>query len=262
MVAILKAHQRDEITRAVRAMYTTVACDPGAGFHFPTGHTAAALVGYPDALLETAPRSALASFAGVACPFEAAAIRSGDTVLDIGSGSGTDAFIAAGLAGPRGRVLALDLTRAMVERLSHAARLAGVTNVDALLADAEALPLPDASVDAVTSNGALNLVPDKRRAFAELFRVLRPGGRVQLADVVLGKPVTDSCRADPRLWVECVVGATLEHSLIALMREAGFVDIEVLRRLDYFAASPSPDTREIATALNAQSIVLRAQRGE
>jgi SAM-dependent methyltransferase len=261
VVAILKAHQRDEITRAVRAMYTTVACDPEAGYHFPIGRAAAALVGYPDPLLDSAPPSALQSFAGVACPFEAAAIRAGDTVLDIGSGSGTDSFIAAGLAGPRGRVIALDLTRAMLDRLAHAARRARVTNVEPLLADAEAVPLPDASVDTVTSNGALNLVPDKRRAFAELFRVLRPGGRMQLADVVLGKPVTDSCRADPRLWVECVVGATLEESLIALMRDAGFVEIEVLRRLDYFAASPSADTREIAAALNAQSVVLHARRG-
>lgn len=260
MVAILQAHQRDEIARAVRAMYTTVARAPESDFHFPIGRPAAALVGYSDALLNTAPVSALASFAGVGCPFDAKVIRAGDTVLDVGAGSGTDSFIAGAQVGPSGRVIALDLTRAMLERLARTAKDAGSHNVETLLADAEAVPLPDASVDVVTSNGALNLVLDKRRAFAELFRVLRPGGRLQLADVVLGKPVTDSCRADPRLWVECVVGATLEPSLFDLLRTAGFIDIELLRRLNYFAASPSHDTREIAAALNAQAIVLRARR--
>ncbi len=260
MVAILQAHQRDEIARAVRAMYTTVARSPDTGFHFPIGRPAAALVGYPDALLDAAPESALASFAGVGCPFDAMVIRGGDTVLDIGAGSGTDAFIAAALVGPSGRVIALDLTCAMLERLARTARHARARNVEALLADAEAVALPDASVDVVTSNGALNLVLDKRRAFAELVRVLRPGGRLQLADIVLGKPVTDSCRADPRLWVECVVGATLEPRLFDLLIGAGFVEIELLRRLNYFAASPSHDTRQIAAALNAQAIVLRARR--
>jgi arsenite methyltransferase len=260
VVAILQSHQRDEITQAVRAMYTSVARAPESDYHFPVGRSAASLLGYPANLLETVPESALASFAGVACPFDAVTVRAGDTVLDIGSGSGTDAFIAAALVGPDGNVVALDLTRAMVERLVRTARDAGAVNVRALLADAEAIPLPDASVDLVTTNGALNLVLDKRRAFAELFRVLRSGGVLQLADVVLGKPVTDSCRADPRLWVECVVGATLEAGLFALLRDSGFVEIEVMRRLDYFAASPSRDTREIAGALNARSIVLRARR--
>jgi SAM-dependent methyltransferase/TusA-related sulfurtransferase len=241
-------------------MYTTVAREPEAEFHFPIGRRAAALAGYSDELLHHAPKSALESFAGVGCPFEAAVIRAGDTVLDVGSGSGTDAFIAGALTGPNGRVLALDVTRAMLERLVRTAEQTGALNVDGLLADAEAIPLPDASVDVVTSNGALNLVLDKRRAFAELFRVLRPGGRLQLADIVLGKPVTDSCRADPRLWVECVVGATLEPTLFDLLRSAGFADIELLRRLEYFAASPSADTREIAAALNARAIVLRARR--
>jgi arsenite methyltransferase len=260
VVAILEARQRIEIADAVRVMYTSVARAPEAGFHFPVGRPAASLLGYPDQVLDDVPTSALASFAGVACPFEAEAIGIGDTVLDIGAGAGTDTFIAARIVGQTGRVVALDLTPAMLERLDATARRAAVRNVTALLADAEAIPLPDACVDVVTSNGAINLVLDKRRAFAEVFRVLRPGGRLQLADVILGKPVTDSCRADPRLWVECVVGATLENGLLMLLRDAGLTDVRLVRRLDYFAASPSADTRELAAALNAQAVVLSARR--
>ena len=260
MVAILEGRQRTEIAEAVRVMYTAVARAPEAGFHFPVGRPAASLLGYADEVLDDVPPAALVSFAGVACPFEAEAIGLGDTVLDIGAGAGTDTFIAATLVGQSGRVVALDLTSAMLERLAGTARRAGVRNITTLLADAEAIPLPDECVDVVTSNGAINLVLDKRRAFAEVFRVLRPGGWLQLADVILGKPVTDSCRADPRLWVECVVGATLENGLFTLLRDAGLTDVQLVRRLDYFAASPSADTRELASALNAQAIVLSARR--
>jgi SAM-dependent methyltransferase len=241
-------------------MYTSLAHDPGEKFHFPVGRQAAALVGYTNEMLSKVPSNALESFAGVGCPFHVEAIGPGHTVLDVGAGAGTDAFIAAGLAGTGGRVFALDLTWAMLERLAETARLASVRNITALQADAEAIPLADACVDVVTTNGAVNLVLDKRRAFAELFRVLRPGGRLQLADVILGKPVTDSCRADPRLWVECVVGATLEEGLFLLLRTAGFTQVELLDRLDYFASSPSADTREIAAALHARSIVVAASR--
>ena len=126
--------------------------------------------------------------------------------------------------------------------------------------DAESLPLPDASVDVVTSNGVLNLVSDKERAVAEIWRVLREGGRVQIADIVLGKPVSEACKADPQLWVECVVGATLEDDYVDLFRDCGFEDVEVLSRFDYFAGSSSAETREIAAALGAQSLVLRATK--
>jgi SAM-dependent methyltransferase len=262
MVAILHARQRSEIAAAVQAMYGAVATAPDDDFHFPTGRAAATFVGYPDALLGSVPAPALAAFAGVGCPFDAHVLRDGDIVLDVGAGSGTDAMIAAGVVGSAGRVVALDLTRAMLDRLVCTARVAGVHNVSAVLADAVEIPLPSQSIDVVTSNGALNLVLDKRRAFAELFRVLRPGGRLQLADIVLGKPVTDACRADPRLWVECVVGATMETQLLGLLHDAGFRDVALLGRLNYFEASTSSFTREIAAALNAQAIVLSARRPE
>ena len=257
MVAIL-SDQRRAILEAVQTMYADVARNPTRGFHFPTGRAACALVGYPDAMIDLVPESVLESFAGVGNPFAAEVIRAGDTVLDVGSGSGTDAVIAASIAGLAGRVIGMDLTPAMLGKAQRDANGDSV-RIELLEGDAEALPLADASVDVVTSNGVLNLVPNKRRAVAEIFRVLRRGGRAQIADIVLGKPVSEACKADPRLWAECVVGATLEDDYVDLFRERGFT-VEVLNRFDYFAASPSADTREIAAALGAQSIVLRASR--
>jgi arsenite methyltransferase len=174
MVAIL-SNQREVIFDAVRRMYTDVALVPEREFHFPTGRDACEFVGYPAEELDRLPKVAVESFAGVGYPFAAAVIRSGDTVLDIGSGSGTDAFIAAGLVGPGGRVIGLDLTEAMRDKLRANAAAAGAANLEVLAGNAEAIPLPDASVDVVSSNGVLNLVPDKPRAIREIARVLRAG---------------------------------------------------------------------------------------
>ena len=243
---------------AVQTMYTAVARDPTRGFHFPTGRAACTFVGYPDAVLDLVPAPVIESFAGVGYPFAAGVIRPGHAVLDIGSGSGTDAMIAAGMTGSAGRVIGVDLTPAMLSRTRGAAR-SGASTIHFLGGDAERLPLPDASADVVTTNGVLNLVPDKRRAVAEIFRVLRRGGHAQIADIVLGKPVSDACRRDPRLWAECVVGATLEHDYIDMFRSCGFA-VTVLSRFDYFAGSASAETREIAAALGAQSLVLRASK--
>ena len=133
-------------------------------------------------------------------------------------------------------------------------------NVEVIQACAEHLPIANASIDTITSNGALNLIPDKRRAIREMFRVLRPGGQLQLADVVINRPVNVNCDSDPRLWVECVVGATVEDSLLAMLGDAGFENVRILRRLDYFAHSPSQQTREIATRFGAHFTELTAER--
>jgi SAM-dependent methyltransferase len=183
-------------------------------------------------------------------------IRRGDRVLDIGSGSGTDALICANLVGPGGRVFALDMTADMRAKLKAAA--AGVENIEILEGDAEAIPLPDASVDVVTSNGVLNLVPDKARAITELQRVLRPGGRVQISDIALSRPVAERFRQDPEMWAECVVGAVEEERYMAMLRAAGFEEVERIGDLDYFALSSSGKTREVAQLFNAHSISLRA----
>lgn len=259
MVAIL-GYSRDQITSAVQAMYAAVARSPTGDFHFPVGAQACRAVGYPDSQLADVPDAALPSFAGVGYPFRADAIREGDAVLDIGAGSGTDTLIAGKMVGDRGHVWALDITPAMLDKLRATIAESGVRNVDVIEGDAEDIPMPDGSVDVVTSNGVLNLVPDKRRAFDEIFRVLRPDGRLQIADIAITRPVVLGGRSDPTLWAQCVVGACLRDDYLALLREAGFTDIRVLREFDYFASSPSADTRRIAEGLGARAIELTARR--
>ncbi|MBA1148835.1 methyltransferase domain-containing protein, partial [Ectothiorhodospiraceae bacterium WFHF3C12] len=253
MVAIL-GYTREQIFAAVKDMYTAVAEAPDSPFHFLVGRPASLLLGYPQEQIERLPSAPLASFAGVGYPFRGDVVRRGDICLDVGAGSGTDSLIAAQRVGSSGYVIALDMTPAMAQKLGRSAQEAGAENVGPVLGAAEAVPLANASVDCITSNGAFNLIPDKRRAAAEMFRVLRPGGRLQIADVVIGRPVTVDCDSDPRLWVECVVGATVEDEFLAMFRDAGFEDIQVLRRLDYFAHTPSEQTREIAAAFGAQSV--------
>ena len=259
-MVVITSDDREVILDAVRRMYTDVAREPEREFHFPTGRAACEFEGYPDDLLEPLPPEAVASYAGVSCPFRADVIREGDTVLDIGSGSGTDALIAAAMVGPGGEVSGLDLTPAMRERLKENAGRMGVENVRALDGNAESIPLPDASVDVVTTNGVLNLVPDKPAAAAEIHRVLRPGGGLQLADIVLAREPSDACRRKPELWAECIVGATREDEYLDLFRDVGFRELEVLSRLDYFARSPSPETRELAASLGAEAVVLRGKK--
>jgi SAM-dependent methyltransferase len=259
MVAIL-GFSREDIIAAVQAMYTAVATTPAAGFHFPVGRAACRLVGYPPAVLDALPEAVVESFAGVGFPFRGDVIRAGDTVLDVGAGSGTDTFVAARLVGPQGKVRALDMTLAMLARLRARVLESGLANIEVIEGGAEAIPLPDACVDVVTSNGVLNLVPDKQQAVAEIFRVLRPGGRAQIADIVIRQPVGPGCRRDPKLWAECVVGATVEEDYLALFRDAGFEAVTVLREFDYFAHSPSAATREVAHRFGAHAVEITMGR--
>ncbi|MGH7631862.1 MAG: methyltransferase domain-containing protein [Gemmatimonadales bacterium] len=258
MVAIL-SNQREVILDAVRRMYTDVATAPEREFHFPTGRRACEFVGYPAEQLDPLPPTVLESFAGVGYPFAAGVILPGDVVLDIGSGSGTDALIASGLVGAAGRVIGLDLTEAMREKLRANAALAGAANIEVVAGNAEEIPLPDGCVNVVTTNGVLNLVPDKTRAIREIARVLRPGGRLQLADIVVDTLPSEACRAHPELWAECVVGATTVETYLAEFRSAGLCDLDVLARLDYFAGSSSAETRKVAGSFGAHSVVLRGR---
>jgi SAM-dependent methyltransferase len=259
MVAFV-SRKREAIHRAVRDMYTAVAREPRQRFHFPTGRAACERLGYPAESLAALPEDAVESFAGVGYPFAAGVIREGDHVLDVGSGSGTDALICARLVGPRGRVYALDMTESMRAKLRATASAANIANLEVLEGDAEAIPLRDASVDVVTTNGVLNLVPDKARALAEIARVLKPAGRLQIADIALARPVAERFRQDPQLWAECVVGAVEEERYLAMLRDAGFEDVQRIADLDYFALSSSDKTREVARLFSAHSVALRARK--
>jgi SAM-dependent methyltransferase len=259
MVAIV-SNKREAILKAVEDMYTEVANRPAHPFHFPTGRRAAELVGYPPAELDALPATVVESFAGVGYPFAAGVLRAGDVVLDIGSGSGTDALLAARRVGTEGKVHALDLTEAMRAKLANNIAAAGATNVEILAGNAEQIPLPDQSVDAVTSNGVLNLVPDKTRAIREILRVLKPGGRLQISDIALAKPITGKAKRDPKLWAECIVGAVEEDAYLDLFREIGFKHVEHVASFDYFAHARGEDTRLMAGYFGAHAITFRARR--
>jgi SAM-dependent methyltransferase len=185
----------------VQSIYARVAQDPSGEFHFHRGPDyAAELLGYDRAELARLPGESTASFAGVANPHRMGPLGAGAVVLDIGCGAGMDLLLAARSVGPGGRAIGVDMTEAMVERARASARAAGLDNVEVRLGDALALPLDDASVDVVISNGVLNLTPDKAVAYGEVHRVLRPGGRFLYGDIVVGSELSESIRRDIDLW--------------------------------------------------------------
>jgi len=257
MVAI-KKFTRENIFDAVRQMYTDVATKPETGFHFPTGRPACEFLGYPQEQLDVIPATAIESFAGVGYPFRINAIQPGDTVLDIGAGAGTDVLIASILTGDNGKVYGLDMTDAMHNKLYDNIRKMGVNNVEPLHGNAEEIPLDDTTVDVITSNGVLNLVPDKKVAFAELYRVMKPGGRFQISDIVIQQCEKDleDARNNPRLWAECIVGALYEDYYLRWLEEAGFKDVKVVLHQDYFSRSDNASTRHVASHFNAESITI------
>lgn len=182
-------------------MYSRVAASPDGEFHFHRGpQYAATLLGYDSNELAALPSEVTSSFAGVGNPHAVDRIPVGATVLDIGCGAGMDLLLAARRTGPRGRVIGIDMTEAMRRLASQGAAMSGLTHVTIMDADATRLPIEDRSVDVVISNGVLNLVPEKERAVAEIARVLKPGGRVQIADIVIGEILPDSALRDIDLW--------------------------------------------------------------
>ncbi len=252
---------RSPVADAVRAMYTDVATDPPPDLHFPVGRKAAELVGYPNEDLDRLPPSALEGFAGVEYPFQADIIQEEDTVLDIGSGSGTDLLIAAHRAGPHGRALGLDFTPAMLTTALENIEQANAHHAFVLEGDAgDRIPLPNESVDVVTSNGVINLIPDKERAFREARRVLRPGGRLQVADIVVNEPIPEDARSDETLWAACIAGAVLGDDYVDAIQQAGFEDVRVLDRFDYFSNAPREDARQTAAHYQAEALVVTARR--
>lgn len=251
----------EEIGRAVQDLYVQVASTPEAGFHFPTGRTAAVAAGYPLEVLKSVPEEVLARFAGVGCPWSAIDLVEGDRVLDLGCGGGTDLFIAARRVGPTGHVYGVDLTPAMVASTQDAIQRERLQNAEVLQARAPHIPdLAGGPVDVVTSNGALNLVPEKEATLRRLHTLLRPGGRLVLSDIALARPPATACLRNAKLWAECLVGAFTEEAYIDALEQAGFSDVVVHDRRDYFSASPSAETRDTARDLGGFAWVLSARR--
>jgi SAM-dependent methyltransferase len=183
----------------IKKTYASVSEQPEKDFIFPTGRSWAEDLGYPPELTNV-PDHAVESFAGVANPFSLGRLHPGERVLDVGSGAGTDSLVAAQMVGEQGRVTGIDMTSAMLAKARAAAAEMGASNVAFVEAEAEQLPFPDESFDVVISNGVIDLIPDKDAVFSELFRVLVPGGRMQIADVTIQNPVSAEGRRNIDLW--------------------------------------------------------------
>lgn len=212
---------RQALEDKVKAMYQEVAETPDADFHFEMGRPLTEKLGYAPADLDRIPAQAIDSFAGVGCPFDLATIQPGDTVVDLGSGSGTDTFIAALKVGAEGRVLGLDMTEAQRLKADRLAREHGFDNVSFHAGYIEDLPFDDASVNVVISNGVINLSADKRRVFAEAARVLRPGGQLAISDIVTEKQLPDQVTCDATLWAACIGGAMQQDAYQEAIAAAG-----------------------------------------
>lgn len=190
----------EALREQVRRKYGEVATNPGGKYHFHTGRYLAARLGYDAAVAAEFPDEAVESFAGVANPFSLRPLGRGERVVDIGSGGGFDSFIAARQVGPDGKVIGIDMTEEMLRKARATAERFGFSNLEFRAGLAEAVPLDDNWADVVVSNGVINLCADKRRVFAEIFRVLRPGGWLQFADIANGKPVPESALQNIDLW--------------------------------------------------------------
>ena len=190
----------ESLRLAIQEEYATVATEPERGFHFHTGRRLAALLGYEEEWLAGVPEPTIASFAGTGNPFSLGALQPGERVVDVGSGAGIDSLIAAHMVGPTGYVIGVDMTPAMLEKARASAVEAGVDNVEFCHGLAENLPVPDEWADVVISNGVLNLFPDKSAGLREMARVLKPGGRLQIGDILVEKAVPEGAKKNIDLW--------------------------------------------------------------
>ena len=191
---------QEALQESVREEYTNVAQDPNKGYHFHTGHRAIEIHGYDPELYANLPQNVVDTFAGTGNPFSAGAIHPGETVVDIGSGGGFDSLIAAQMVGDEGRVIGVDMTEAMLNKSRSAADAMNLSNVEFREGYAQSLPLEDEMADMVISNGVLNLTLNKEITLQEWNRVLKPGGRLQIGDIIISRPIPDSGLEDIFLW--------------------------------------------------------------
>ncbi|MEJ7871688.1 MAG: methyltransferase domain-containing protein, partial [Rubrobacteraceae bacterium] len=188
------------LREAIQEEYAEVANHPTKGFHFHTGRPLAHILEYRDEWLEGIPESSIESFAGTGNPFGMGELRPGERAVDVGCGAGIDSLIAGKMVGPEGRVIGVDMTQVMLEKARVAADEAGLENVEFHQSYAEELPVPDGWADVVISNGVLNLMPDKPSVLGEMFRALKPGGRLQIGDILVQKPVPEGAKRKIDLW--------------------------------------------------------------
>lgn len=228
MDAVARQLDTSELEDRVKRMYEEVALEPEREFHFETGRPLTERLGYPPADLDRIPAPAIDSFAGVGFFLDLAAITPGQTILDLGSGSGTDSFLAARATGRDGKVIGVDMTAAQLAKARMLAGEHGFPQADFREGYIEAPPVEDDSVDCVISNGVINLSPDKPAVFAAAARALRPGGRLALADIVTERRLPEGVTCDASLWAACIGGAMQRDDYRRAIEAAGF-EIETWR---------------------------------
>jgi ubiquinone/menaquinone biosynthesis C-methylase UbiE len=244
-----------QLESKVKDMYRRVAEHPDEQYHFEMGRGLAERLGYPADLLDSVPAQAIDSFAGVGYFHDLADLRSGERVIDLGSGSGTDSFIAAGQVGPVGRVVGVDFTAAQLAKARRLAAAAGLEQAEFRDGRIDDLPAADASVDCVISNGVINLAPDKQRVFDEVARVLRAGGRLAIADIVTDRHLTDAVVGDADLWASCIGGAAQKDTYRDVIGNAG-LRVERIRMNQY--EFNSAQARNASTTYGVHSISVLA----
>jgi arsenite methyltransferase len=230
-----------ELKERVQRMYEEVAREPDREFHFETGRPLAERLGYPPADLDRIPAAAIDSFAGVGFFLDLAAIRPGETVLDVGSGAGMDSFLAANQVGPDGKVIGVDMTAAQLAKARRLAAEAGFAQTEFREGYIETPPVDDASVDCVVSNGVINLSPDKPAVFAASARALRPGGRLALSDIVTEHQLPEGVTCDASLWAACIGGAMQRDGYRQAIEAAGFTIQEWRTNSEYRFVSDRAD---------------------
>jgi arsenite methyltransferase len=210
-----------DLEAKVKEMYRAVATDPRGEFHFEMGRTMAERLGYSKARLDDVPPEAMESFAGVGHYFHLAELRAGETVVDLGSGSGMDTFVASLEVGPTGRVIGVDMTDEQLAKATRLAKERGFTNVTYKKGYIEETAVEADSVDCVISNGVINLAPDKARVFREAARILKKGGRLAISDIVTDTALPDSIVCNADLWAACIGGAAQRDAYRKAIEDAG-----------------------------------------
>ncbi len=242
------AVDRDELRARISDKYREVATHPEVGFHFHTGRPLAKMLGYADEVVDRLPAGTVDSFAGTGNPFLHGELRPGEVVVDIGSGAGFDTLIAASQVGPEGKVIGVDMTEEMRQKARAGAASLGLENVDIRAGYAEDLPVESGSVDVVISNGVINLCPDKQAVLREAFRVLRPGGRLQVGDILVHLAVPQEAKDDVELWSNCIAGSLLDSEWAQILAMTGFTDIKLSNEVDVYSGSKhESDAKEFDT---------------
>ena len=247
-----------DLEQKVKKMYRDVALNPEGEYHFEMGRGLAEKLGYEKIDLDRIPAAAIESFAGVGYYFDMANLKEGDHVLDLGSGSGMDSFIAALKVGASGRIAGVDMTDEQLEKAEHLRKEHQFDNVSFHKSYIENLPFPDKSFDAVISNGVINLVPNKEKVFAEISRVLKPGGRMVIADIVTEKQLPENVVCNSTLWAACIGGASQENDYRSAIEKAG-IEILLVRNNEAYSFI-SKSAKGASKEYGVKSVSLSAQK--